>query len=203
MHTDRPVLSTGAYLDFKRHGGPSSARASWPGQEALVLTFGRLGRDPTYSLRPVLMSGAHAAMNVLWLQVIGVWFRRTVLVQDGTSASEGRVESGEFAAVSVDGVWSGGPRPASGRVSAPLRGGFSWERCFLLWRRFDVAGEGGQALPSRPSKTRSVWVATLWRQSGPRSKRLCRPLLQVWRLKVPGKRRQSGVRPSSVAVSNS
>ena len=106
VHTDRPILSTGAYLDFKRHvgnllqqGNHGQARLLWlSAVEVLHAPFVQTplpvadsGEIPHLQFAPCI--DAHCArcdgsLGGFKFPFIGTWCRRAVLVQGGASAAE-------------------------------------------------------------------------------------------------------------------
>ena len=87
MHTDRPILSTGAYLDFKRHvgnlleqGNHGKARMLWLSAVEVLHAFA-----PCIDAQCARCDGSLGGFK---FPFIGTWCRRAVLVQEGASAEE-------------------------------------------------------------------------------------------------------------------
>ena len=105
VHTDRPILSTGAYLDFKRHvdyllqqGHHGQARLLWlSAVEVLRAPFAQpplpvadSGEIPHLQFEPCIDAPCARCDGSLGFKFpfIGTWCRRAVLVQEGATASE-------------------------------------------------------------------------------------------------------------------
>ena len=97
VHTDRPILSAGAYIDFKRHVGTLLEQ----GNSAVEILHAPFTQEPI----PLVASGEIPHLQFAPCTVdqcarcdmsrggfkfpfIGTWCRRAVLVQDGASAEE-------------------------------------------------------------------------------------------------------------------
>ncbi|CAJ1339037.1 unnamed protein product [Effrenium voratum] len=106
VHTDRPILSTGAYLDFKRHvgnlleqGKHGEARMLWlSAVEVLHAPFVQAplplvdsGEIPHLQFAPCIVvqcARCDGSLGGFKFPFIGTWCRRAVLVQEGASAEE-------------------------------------------------------------------------------------------------------------------
>ena len=106
VHTDRPILSTGAYLDFKRHvgnlleqGKHGEARMLWlSAVEVLHAPFVQAplplvdsGEIPHLQFAPCIdaqCARCDGSLGDFKFPFIGTWCRRAVLVQEGASAEE-------------------------------------------------------------------------------------------------------------------
>ena len=106
VHTDRPILSTGAYLDFKRHvgnlleqGNHGKARMLWlSAVEVLHAPFVQAplplvdsGEIPHLQFAPCIdaqCARCDGSLGGFKFPFIGTWCRRAVLVQEGASAEE-------------------------------------------------------------------------------------------------------------------
>ena len=106
VHTDRPILSTGAYLDFKRHvgnlleqGKHGEARMLWlSAVEVLHAPFVQAplplvdsGEIPHLQFAPCIdaqCARCDGSLGGFKFPFIGTWCRRAVLVQEGASAEE-------------------------------------------------------------------------------------------------------------------
>ena len=106
VHTDRPILSAGAYIDFKRHvgtlleqGNHGQARLLWLSaveilhapftQEPIPLVAS--GEIPHLQFAPCTVdqcARCDMSRGGFKFPFIGTWCRRAVLVQDGASAEE-------------------------------------------------------------------------------------------------------------------
>ncbi|MCR9103598.1 MAG: hypothetical protein NXI25_26870 [bacterium] len=106
VHTDRPILSTGAYLDFKRHvgnlleqGKHGEARMLWlSAVEVLHAPFVQAplplvdsGEIPHLQFAPCIdaqCARCDGSLGGFKFPFVGTWCRRAVLVQEGASADE-------------------------------------------------------------------------------------------------------------------
>ena len=106
VRTDRPILSTGAYLDFKRHvgnlleqGKHGEARMLWlSAVEVLHAPFVQAplplvdsGEIPHLQFAPCIdaqCARCDGSLGGFKFPFIGTWCRRAVLVQEGASADE-------------------------------------------------------------------------------------------------------------------
>ena len=106
VHTDRPILSTGAYLDFKRHvgnlleqGNHGKARMLWlSAVEVLHAPFVQAplplvdsGEIPHLQFAPCIdaqCARCDGSLGGFKFPFIGTWCRRAVLVQEGASAEK-------------------------------------------------------------------------------------------------------------------
>ena len=105
VHTDRPLLSAGAYLDFKRHVGTLLEQGNH-GQARLWLSAVEVLHAPFMQTPlPVVDSGeiphlqfapctddqcarCDLSLGGFKFPFIGTWCRRAVLAQEGVSAEE-------------------------------------------------------------------------------------------------------------------
>ena len=160
VHTDRPILSTGAYLDFKRHvdyllqqGHRGQARLLWllvacPFR-ATARACGRQWGD-TAPCIDAPCARCDGSLGGFKFPFIGTWCRRAVLVQEGATASEAwAAYHGCYEGIACQRLWCSGLRAQD--IILMYVSAVAWPGG--IWRPPLGQSHSGEASP---------WVAGRW-----------------------------------------
>ena len=196
VRTDRPILSTGAYLDSQRHvdyllqqGHHGQARLLWlSAVEVLRAPFAQpplpvadSGEIPHLQFAPCIdapCARCDGSLGGFKFPFVGTWCRRAVLVQEGATASEawaayhgcyeGDCLSEAMVAEAGSGLRAQDIIPMCVSVAGRVESGFFfWRRWSLGSRRWtEPWPREGDSLAKATAEA-SPWVAGRWEEEPP------------------------------------